>query len=80
MTIKERNELIKYCKSVSDEILENEYYSYVFESLGSQAEIMEDMCYDERDIEERRAYEKYCIEAAHIYEKECLNRNITLWK
>lgn len=80
MTTKERNELIKYCKSLPDKTLENEYYSYVFESLGSQAEIMEDMCYDERDIEERRKYEDYVTEASHIFETECISRHIKLWK
>ena len=37
MKLKERNNLIKWINTLSDEELENEYYDAIFDSLGSTA-------------------------------------------
>ncbi len=66
MKLKDRNNLIKYAKNLSNEELENEYYDAIFDSLGSIAEKMYDLGYDMRDIKEQEEHEKYCHDRADI--------------
>lgn len=80
MKLKDRNILIKLANTLSDEELENEYYDSIFDSLGSVAEKMYDLCYDMRDIEEQEEYEKYRCEKADILGWLCEQRGIKLWE
>ena len=80
MKLKDRNNLIKWVKNLSDEELENEYYDSVFDSLGSIAEKMYDLCYDMMDIEEQEEYEKYRCDKADILGWLCEQRGIKLWE
>ena len=52
MTKSEKNALVKWVETLSDEELENEYYKAVLDSLGSETEEMYERGYDIRDIEE----------------------------
>ena len=80
MKLKEKNEILAWVNGLSDEELKKEYYSSVYECLGSEAEIMEELCYDEADIKERRAYEKFIDERSDVLELECEKRGIKLWQ
>ena len=79
MTKKEKNEIIKWANSVSNEELETEYYSTVFNSLGSHIEDMYDLGYDMADIFERENYEKYISQKADLLEMLCEKRGVKLW-
>lgn len=76
----ERKQLLKWAEGLSNEELENEYYSAVYDSLGTETETMYELGYDIRDIKEREEYEKYLRKKADILEDICLERNIKLWE
>ena len=76
----ERKQLLKWAEGLSNEELENEYYSAVYDSLGTETETMYELGYDIRDIKEREEYEKYLRKKADILEDVCLKRNIKLWE
>lgn len=59
MKRKERNSIIKWVCTLTDEELEKEYYDAVLDSLGSQTERMYDLGYDISDIRDREDYEKF---------------------
>lgn len=48
----EKNAIVKWASSLTDKELEKAYYEAVYDSLGSQAEVMYERGYDIRDIEE----------------------------
>ncbi len=75
----ERNAIVKWASSVSDKELMDEYYSSVYDSLGSQTDEMYDLGYDIRDIMERESYERYLRERSGILESLCEERGIILW-
>lgn len=75
-----RNSLVKWANTLSDKELEDEYYEAVFDSLGSVAEKMYDLCYDMGDIEEQEEYEKYRHDKADILGWLCEQRGIKLWE
>lgn len=76
----EKNALLKWAKTLTDEELENEFYKSVLDSLGSETEEMYERGYDLRDIEERDKYETYLREKSDILEALCEERGIELWK
>lgn len=76
----DKNVLLKWANSLSDEELKDEYYSSVYDSLGSQIDKMYELGYDSRDIEERESYEKYLSEKADILGSLCEKRDIMLWE
>lgn len=80
MTKAEKNKIIKYVDSLSDEQLEIEYYRATFDSLGSQTEDMYELGYDIRDILEREEFEKYLRAYASVLENCCVKRGIKLWE
>ncbi len=80
MKLKERNNLIKWINTLSDEELENEYYDAIFDSLGSTAEKMYGLGYDMRDIKEQEEHEKYRCDKADILGWLCEQRGIKLWE
>lgn len=80
MKLKEKNALIKMAESLSNEDLEAAYYDAVYDSLGSQADRMVELDYDEVDVRERRAYEKFLGEKVDVLESVCATRGIELWQ
>ncbi len=76
----ERNAIIKWAESVTDEELEKEYYDAVFDSLGSQTEDMYELGYDMRDIQERESFEKYLCQRSSLLGDLCEQRGIKLWE
>jgi hypothetical protein len=76
----EKNALLKWAKTLTDEDLEKEYYNSVYDCLGSEAEEMYERGYDIRDIKEREQYEKYLGEKSDILEALCEERGIELWR
>ena len=80
MTKSEKNALVKWAETLSDEELEKEYYKSVFDSLGSETEEMYERGYDLRDIEERDKFEDYLGEKSDILGQLCEKRGIELWK
>ena len=45
MTKSERNQIIKWANTLTDDELEKEYYQASWDTLGSQAEAMYEQCY-----------------------------------
>ena len=80
MTKSERNQIIKWTNTLTDEELEETYYDAVFESLGSQAEEMYEQGWDMQDIIEREEYEKHLGQIADLLESICYGRGIKLWE
>ena len=80
MKSKEKNKIIRWAKTLSNEKLENEYYNAVYDSLGSQTEDMYEIGYDIQDIIEQENYEKYLGEKADLLGWLCEERGIELWK
>lgn len=76
----EKNALIEWAKTLTDEELEKEYYASVLDTLGTQCEEMYERGYDIRDIIEREKHEKYLAEKCDILEALCDERGIKLWK
>ena len=79
MTKSEKNEIIKWANTLTDEELEEEYYDAVFETLVSQAEEMYEQGWDMQDIIEREEYEKHLGQIADRLESLCDGRGIKLW-
>lgn len=76
----EKNAIIKWANTLTDEELEKNYYDSVFDSLGSQTEQMYELGYDIVDILERENHEKYLRQKCLLLEVLCLERGIELWK
>lgn len=79
MTKSERNRIIKWASTLTNEELEKEYYNAVFDTLGSQAEEMYERGWDTQDIIEREKHEKWLCQEADILEQLCYERGIKLW-
>ena len=80
MTKSEKNQIIKWASTLTDDELEKEYYNAVFDTLGSQAEEMYERGWDMRDIIEREEYEKHLGQIADLLESLCYGRGIKLWE
>lgn len=76
----EKEKILKWANTLTDEQLEDEYYKSVEDSLGSIAEDMYELGYDMRDIREREKHEKYLCEKSSILENLCEQRGIKLWE
>lgn len=76
----ERNAIVRWAESATDEELEKEYYDCVFSSLGSQTENMHELGYDLVDIKEREQYEMFLCQKSSLLEELCQKRSIELWK
>ena len=75
----EKNNLVKWANTLSDEELKDKYYAAVYDSLGSQTGKMHELGYDTRDIKEQEKYEKYLCEKVNVLENICTKRGIRLW-
>lgn len=80
MTRSERNYIIKWASTLTDEELEYEYYNAVYDSLGSQTEEMYELGYDIQDIIEREEYEEYLDQKSDLIGMLCQERGIKLWE
>lgn len=80
MTKLERNQIIKWANTLSDEELKGEYYDAVFDCLGSQAEEMYERGWDMQDIREREKYEDWLCQRSDVLEMLCYERGIKLWE
>jgi hypothetical protein len=80
MTKKQRNEIIKWASTLTDDQLENEYYDAVYDSLGSQTEEMYELGYDIADILEREEHEDYLDKRTDLLGRLCEERGIKLWE
>ena len=80
MTKSERNKIIKWASTLTDEELEEEYYNAVFDTLGPQAEEMYERGWDMQDVIEREKYEKWLGQKADLLEQLCYERGIKLWE
>mgnify|MGYP003296464703 CR=1 FL=1 len=76
----EKDAILKWAGSLSDEELKEAYYNAVFDSLGSQTEMMYELGYDMVDIRERDSFEKYMMEQSDLLEMLCAERGIELWE
>jgi hypothetical protein len=79
MTKSERNQIIKWVNTLTNEELEKEYYDSVMDTLGSEAEEMYERGWDIVDILEREKYEKWLVEKSRLLDKLCEERGIKLW-
>lgn len=80
MTKSERNQIIKWANTLTNEELEKEYYDAVFDSLGSETEEMYELGYDMVDILERKKFEKWRCKRASLLGQLCEKRGIKLWE
>lgn len=80
MTKSERNKIIQWANTLTNEELEKEYYDGVWDCLGSDAELMYERGYEMSDIREQEKLEKYQMEKSHILEQLCGERGIKLWE
>ena len=79
MTKSEKNEIIKWANTLTDEELEKEYYHAVMDTLGSEAEEMYERGWDMQDIIERNEYEDWLGQRCDLFERLCYERGIELW-
>ena len=79
MTKSERNQIIKWVSTLTDDELEKEYYRAVMDTLGSQAEAMYEQGWDMQDVIERNEYEKWLDQKCDLLERLCCERGIELW-
>lgn len=80
MTKSERNQIVKWANTLTDEQLEDEYYNAVYDSLGSQTEEMYELGYDIQDIIEREKYEEHLDQRSDLIGWLCEKRGIKLWE
>ena len=79
MTKSERNQIIKWANTLTDDELEKEYYRAIYDTLGSQAEAMYEQGWDMQDVIERNEYEKWLNQKCDLLERLCYERGIELW-
>ena len=80
MTKSERNQIIKWANTLTDDELEKEYYQASQDTLGSQAEAMYEQGWDMQDVIEYEKYEKWLGQKADLLEMLCYERGIKLWE
>ena len=80
MTKSEKNKIIKWTNTLTDEELEKEYYRTSWDALGSQAEEMYECGWDMQDVIEQEKYEKWLGQKANLLEMLCYERGIKLWE
>lgn len=79
MTKSEKNKIIKWASTLTDDELEKEYYRAVQDTLGSEAEEMYERGYDMQDIIDREKYEDWLGQKCDLLERLCCERGIELW-
>ena len=79
MTKSEKNKIIKWASTLTDDELEKEFYRAVQDTLGSEAEEMYDRGYDMQDVIDREKYEDWLDQKCDLLERLCCERGIELW-
>ena len=79
MTKSEKNEIIEWANTLTEEEHRKEYYHAVRDTLGSEAEEMYERGWDMQDIIEREKYEDWLDQKCDLLEKLCYERGIELW-
>ena len=79
MTKSERNQIIKWANTLTDDELEKEYYHTVYDTLGSEVEEMYERGYDMQDVIEREKHEDWLDQKCDLLERLCYDRGIELW-
>ena len=79
MTKSEKNKIIKWANTLTDDELEKEFYRAVQDTLGSEAEEMYDRGYDMQDVIDREKYEDWLDQKCDLLERLCCERGIELW-
>ena len=79
MTKSEKNKIIKWANTLTDDELEKEFYRAVQDTLGSEAEEMYERGWDMQDIIEREKYEDWLDQKCDLLESLCYERGIELW-
>lgn len=80
MKIKEKNAILKNLENMSNDELEKMYYKSLYDCLGSDLDVMIELGYDRRDIEERRKYERFLCEKCSLIASVCEDRGIKLFE
>ena len=80
MTRAEKRDFRKWANGLSNKELEDHYYAFVLESLGSQAEEMYERGFDMADVLAQEKYERDLCVRANILEEICGQRGIKLWE
>ena len=80
MTKKEKNQIIEWANTLTNEELEKEYYDAVFDTLGSEVELMYEQGWDMQDVIEREKFERWLGQKSDILEQLCEERGIKLWE
>lgn len=80
MTKSERNQIIKWANTLTDDELEEEYYRAAWDTLGSEAEEMYERGWDMQDVIERERFERWLGQKADLLESLCYGRGIKLWE
>lgn len=80
MTRKERNQILKWAKSLSDEELIKEYHKSLNDCCGSLCDEMYERGYDMVDIEYQAELENDYAKTHDLISKVCNERNIDPWK
>ena len=79
MTKSERNKIIEWANTLTNEELEQEYYDAVWDCLGSEAEEMYERGWDMADIIDREKFERWLGQKSDLLAKLCEERGIKLW-
>ena len=79
MTKSEKNKIIKWATTLTDDELEKEFYRAVQDTLGSEAEEMYERGYDMQDVIDREKYEDWLDQKCDLLERLCYDRGIELW-
>ncbi len=79
MTRKERNNIINWANTLSDDDLKKQYYDCADGCLGTLTDKMYELGYDMSDIVERQEYEEFMRQKADLLCMLCEERNIELW-
>ena len=79
MTRKEKNNIINWASTLSDDELKKEYYDCADVCLGTLTDKMYELGYDMSDIVERQEYEKFMTQESDLLAMLCESRNIKLW-
>ena len=69
----------KWTDTLTDEELEKEYYSTVYDGLDSLCDEMYDRGYPIEDIQERAKFERYLSKREDMLRVICSERKIKLW-
>ena len=79
MKIKEKNAIIKSVENLSNDDLKDLFYKCLYDCLGSDIDVMIELDYSLRDIQERRQYERYLSEKCSLIGSICEDRGIVLF-